>query len=758
MPTGIERPVSTRFAPMLFSAVLTLAAGCGSSTESTSTAGPSGGAGSTGATSNGGNGGSRSSTASSTSSASAGASASATGGASAGATTSPSGGTSSSSASKTGGTSSSKGGSSTSSVASSGGTSSGGTSNGGTTSGGSGGTKTDTGTTGGTTSGPGGSGGTSTSKTGGTPALTGHYQMEDIDRGVVAVKVSGGVYVGWRMFGYEYNPTTPTSVSYNLYRDGTKVASVTDSTNTLDDAGSADSVYTVTAVVNGSEGAQSPKAKVWGQNYIKIPLTPPGADYEANDASPGDLDGDGQYDLVLKWQPGNAQDNSKAGVTSNTYLDGLKLDGTRLWRIDLGPNIRSGAHYTQHAVYDFDGDGKAEVVVKTAPGTKDGKGAYLKTGPAANDDDSKKYANADGYILSGPEYLTVFDGATGAELATVEYPILRGTTIKATWGDDYGNRLDRYNAGAGFVKDGGGKTASGLPSIIEQRGYYTRLTASAYTWRDGKLEKNWVFDSDNGNTKVEGQGNHSAMVADVDGDGAQEFITGSTTINSNGTLRCTTGLGHGDALHVSEFIPGKGISVFMPHEDDGGYDLHDAGTCATIAKVAGSDDNGRGVADDISPSNPGAEFWSSAFSNLFSASSGASVGSKPGPTNFLIYWDADESRELLDGATITKFGGTSLLTASGCSGNNGTKNTPTLTADLLGDWREELVVRETNNQALRVYTTTDVTKRRIYTLMHDPTYRMQVSFEQASYNQPPHPGFHIGSGMKDPPKPDIFVK
>jgi len=459
----------------------------------------------------------------------------------------------------------------------------------------------------------------------------------------------------------------------------------------------------------------------------------------------------------LKWQPADAKDNSQSGVTSNTYLDGLKLNGTRLWRIDLGPNIRSGAHYTQHVVYDFDGDGKAEVAVKTAPGTKDGKGAYLHTGPAANDDDSKKYANSDGYILSGPEYLTVFSGPTGEELATVDYPVPRGTV--SSWGDSYGNRVDRFNAGAGFVKDGGGKTASGLPSILAQRGYYTRMTVAAYTFRAGKLEKNWIFDSNgSGNSKAAGQGNHSAMVADVDGDGAQEFITGATTINSDGTLRCVTGLGHGDALHVSEFIPGKGFSVFMPHEEDGGYDLHDASTCTIIAKAVGTDDNGRGVAADISPSNPGGEFWTAAYDQLFSATTGAAIGNKPKPTNFLIFWDADESRELLDGATISKYGGSTLLDGAGCAGNNGTKNTPTLTADLLGDWREELVVRETSNQALRIYTTTDVTKRRLYTLMHDPTYRMQVTFEQSSYNQPPHTGFHIGSGMKDPPKPDIFVK
>jgi rhamnogalacturonan endolyase len=592
---------------------------------------------------------------------------------------------------------------------------------------------------------------------GGTPTLTGHYQMEDLDRGVVAVKVSGGVYVGWRMLGYEYDKAQPANVSYNVYRGTSKIASVTDSTNYLDPSGTASSTYAVSAVIGGTEGAQSAQAPVWAQNYLRIPLTPPGASYEANDGSPGDLDGDGQYEIVLKWIPSNAQDNSKSGTTDNTYLDGLRLDGKRMWRIDLGPNIRSGAHYTQHIVYDFDGDGKAEIAVKTAPGTKDSKGAYLHTGPAASDDDSKIYRNSDGYVLSGPEYLTVFSGATGEELATISYPVPRGTV--SDWGDSYGNRLDRYNGGFAFVSDSG-KTATGRPSIITQRGYYTRLTMTALNWRDGALTKVWTFDSDaSGNGKAAGQGDHSAMAADTNGDGAQEIITGSTTIGSDGTLRCATGNGHGDALHVGELLVGKGISVFTVLEDKGGYDVHNANTCAFYVNVTGGDDNGRGVADDIEPNNPGAEMWSSTGSGLASCTDGKSVSSsKPSSTNFLIYWDADESRELLDGAKIAKYGGSTLLSPAECAGNNGTKNTPTLTADLLGDWREELVVRESDSTGLRIYTTTDVTKRRIYTLMHDPTYRAQVSFEQSSYNQPPHTGFHIGAGMADPPKPDIFVK
>jgi hypothetical protein len=597
--------------------------------------------------------------------------------------------------------------------------------------------------------------------------------MEDLDRGVVAVKVSGGVYVGWRMFGYEYDKDKPSNVAYNVYRGTSKLATVTDSTNYLDASGTSSSTYAVSAVIGGAEGAQSDPAKVWSENYLRIPLSPPGTGYEANDGSPGDLDGDGQYEIVLKWQPGNAQDNSKAGTTANTYLDGLKLDGTRLWRIDLGKNIRSGAHYTQHVVYDLDGDGKAEVVVKTAPGTKDGKGASLHTGPAANDDDSKAYANSDGYILSGPEYLTVFSGQAGEELATVNFEIGRGTV--SSWGDSYGNRVDRFLSSAGFVRDGGaGKSASGRPSILMARGYYTRETITAWNWRDGALTKAWTSDSGSSTsatTSAYGQGAHWMGMADVDGDGAQEVIYGAAIINSDGTFRCSTGFGHGDALHIGDLVPSrKGLEVFMVHESapNPRSEVHDASTCAVVwqgpalkteAQTGGdAEDNGRGVCDDISSTNPGAECWSAIDTSLMSAADGSNVGSEPSPTNFLIYWDADESREIEDGTSITKFGGGTLLSASGCGSNNGTKSTPTLTADLLGDWREELVLREADNTGLRVYTTTAVTPRRIYTLMHDPQYRMQVSSEQAAYNQPPHPGFHLGSGMAEPPKPDIHVK
>jgi hypothetical protein len=577
--------------------------------------------------------------------------------------------------------------------------------------------------------------------------------MEKLDRGVVAVAVAGGVYVGWRMFGYEYD-STASNVSYNVYRDSTLVQNVTDSTNYLDTSGTASSSYSVTAVVKGVEGAQSPAAKPWAQNYLSIPLTPPPRDltgntYQANDGSPGDLDGDGQYDIVLKWDP---QDRGEEVifVGTNVVLDGYTLAGKPLWRIDLGPNSRGGAHYTPIVVYDLDGDGRAEVAVKTVPGTKDGTGTYLHTGPAANDDDSAVYLNASGYIVTGPEYMTVFDGATGKELATIDYPVPRGDV--SAWGDTYGNRADRFNGGFAFVKDGG--VATGLPSIITGRGYYARTTVSALTFRNGVLATNWIYDSVT--SFPNGGGDHSEMAADTDGDGGQEIITGPLTIDSTGNLKCTSGKGHGDAMDVGELVPGKGISVFSVHEGLGGMDAHDGATCKSYFAIAGAEVT-RGRAEYVGPGDDNGASCSGAGMNSVVCADGITSAPNAG-NNFVIYWDADEWRELLNGTSITKAGGGTLLSASGCSGNNGTKQTPVLTADLLGDWREESIWREMTDAALRVYTTTDVTKRRIYTLMHDPTYRAQVSFEQSGYNQPPHTGFRISPNMADPPKPDIYLR
>jgi hypothetical protein len=614
---------------------------------------------------------------------------------------------------------------------------------------------------------------------GGPPARTnGHYHMENLDRGLVAVSMPNGVYLGWRMFGYEYDDQQPDRIAYAVYRGDELLATVLDSTNYLDSSvgpdpqASLNVQYSVAAIIDGETQELSRVVTPWPQDYLRIPLVVPPAGvtpatcptpnehytYSASDASVGDLDGDGRYEIVLKWDPSNARDNSQGGCTGDVFLDAYNLDGQQLWRIDLGPNIRAGAHYTQHLVYDFDGDGKAEVVVKTAPGTIDGTGTNLQTGAAAPDDQTVVYRNPSGYILTGPEYLTVFDGVSGAELATVSFQPARGAV--ADWGDTYGNRVDNLLSTAAFVRSQADGTASGRPSIIMGRGFYARTAISAWNWRDGALTLLWTADSRLG-TAYSGQGAHSWAVADVDGDGTQEIITGSSTINGDGTRRCSTNLGYGLGLHVADLIPGRsGLEVFVPHMNGAtAYDEHDANTCAVIVAGPTVSSTSRGVADDIYDGNDGGEMWTNNSGSLISATTGKSVGSLPSSDNFVIWWDADEARELEDQTSITKYGGaTPLLTCIDCASNNSTKATPALSADLLGDWREEIIWREKDNSALRLYTTTDVTTRRIYTLMHDPQYRMQVSSEQAGFNQPPHPSFHIGHNMLMPPKPDIFVR
>ena len=597
-----------------------------------------------------------------------------------------------------------------------------------------------------------------------------YRQMESLNRGLVAVKVENGVYIGWRLFG-----TDPEEITFNVYRDDQKVnhTPIKTSTNFLDSNGTSDSSYYIRALLDGVELAPSEKATVWDTNYLTVPLnkpeggiSPDGVEYtyHANDASVGDVDGDGEYEIILKWDPSNSHDNAHKGYTGNVYLDAYKLNGTHLWRIDLGRNIRAGAHYTQFLVYDFDGDGKAEIACKTADGTVDGQGKIIG-------DANADFRNSEGFILEGPEYLTIFEGPTGKELVTTDYDPPRGKG--SDWGDDEGNRVDRFLACVAYL-DGV------KPSLVMCRGYYTRAVLVAYNWRDGELTKVWKFDSlKPGNEGYSGQGNHSVSVADVDEDGKDEIIYGSCVIDHNGQGLYTTGLGHGDAIHVGNLIPSRpGLEIFQVHEfpQENGTEIHDAKTGEILWGIPSVEDVGRGMVADIDPRYEGVEVWSSTHwktggAGLYNSSGEKISETNPQSFNFAIWWDGDLLRELLDheydeetGIGVGKIDKwdykngklVNILTADGTRSNNGTKGNPCLQADIFGDWREEVIWRTDDSTALRIYTTTDITDHRIYTLMHDPTYRLGIAWQNVAYNQPPHPGFFLGHNMEKPPAPKIY--
>ncbi|TXK32794.1 T9SS type A sorting domain-containing protein [Pontibacter qinzhouensis] len=569
--------------------------------------------------------------------------------------------------------------------------------------------------------------------------------MENLNRGVVAVRTDQeSVFVSWRMLG-----TDPGNVAFNVYRGETKLNAepLTTSTNFVDKT-TENGTYHVRAVKKGEEQAPSEAVTAWAGEYMNVPLQRPEGGtvngssytYSPNDISVGDLDGDGEYELIVKWEPSNSKDNSQSGHTGKVFLDAYKMNGTHLWRIDLGWNIRAGAHYTQFLVYDFDSDGKAEVVCKTADGTIDGQGTVI--GNAAAD-----HRNSNGYILAGPEFLTVFNGETGAAMATTDYLPGRGSV--SAWGDNYGNRVDRFLAGVGYF-DGE------KPSILMTRGYYTRTVLVAWDWRGGELTQRWTFDSNTpGNSAYAGQGNHSLSIADVDGDGKDEVIFGAMTIDDDGTGLYSTGHGHGDAAHVSDLDPDRpGLEVYSIHETPAtpGASMWDARTGEILWKTANAD-VGRGVAADISAEHRGAEAWG--FGGIRNAKGEVISTSNPPSNNFAIWWDGDLLRELLNNNRIDKYGVGQLLTATGAASNNGTKATPNLQADLFGDWREEFILRDESNTSLRIYTTTIPTQHRLYTHMHNPQYRVAIAWQNVGYNQPPHVSYFLGDGMNLPPQPEI---
>jgi len=620
-------------------------------------------------------------------------------------------------------------------------------------------------------------------------------QFEKLDRGLVALNQGKGkgVFLSWRLLGSEAR-----SLGFNVYRqvgnaspEKLNAQPLTAGTNFLDPFGNLDlaTSYYVRPVDPTGEGeACKPFAFASlapQRDYLAIPLQTP-AGYTAGDASPADLDGDGDYEIVIH-MTGRSRDNSQSGFTDEPILHAYKLDGQLLWSIHLGKNIREGAHYTQFMVYDLDGDGKAELVCKTADGTVDGLGkvigdpnadhrqiptdATAETGrPTRTNENPRQNAQRNragdqrfGYVLKGPEYLTVFNGLTGAAMATVDYvpqrhPDTHSPTpdqMNAIWGDNYGNRIDRFLACVAYL-DGQ------RPSFVMCRGYYTRSVLAAWDWRDGKLTQRWVFDSDKlGLDAIEnpwrGQGNHSVAVGDVDGDGKDEIVYGSMVIDDNGTGLYSTRLGHGDAQHMSDLDPSRpGLEIWSIHEkplaNRAGVELRNAKTGEVYFAAAHGQDIGRGMAADIDPRHPGYEMWGGTR-NLFNAK-GEDIGPRPTSQNMAIWWDGDLLRELLDGVNIAKwdYEASRQVTlfdgrAAGVASNNGTKSNPCLAADILGDWREELIARTSDSQELRIYTTTVPTTYRLPTLMHDRQYRLSVAWQNVGYNQPPHPSYFLGHGM-----------
>jgi rhamnogalacturonan endolyase len=647
--------------------------------------------------------------------------------------------------------------------------------------------------------------------------------LEKLDRGLVAVHQSDGrVFLSWRLLASDADGT-----AFNVYRETAaptggpvdpgrfaarpdapaatvklNAEPLTAGTWFIDGNARLDrqTNYSVAAVVGGLEQPRSApfrfQAGASALPYHSIPLQTP-AGYTPNDASVGDLDGDGQYEIVLH-QAGVGKDNSQPGTTDAPMLQAYRLDGTLLWTINLGTNIREGAHYTQFLVYDFDGDGRAEVVCKTADGTVDGVGKVIGDAkanwltpesageePGSVTGPRREGTSLSGFILKGPEYLTVFEGLTGKALDTVPYlprrhPDTDNPTpaqMKETWGDDHGNRIDRFLAGVAYL-DGE------RPSIVMARGYYTRAVLAAWDFRADrkgkrKLKSRWVFDSDSSeaNKAYRGQGNHQLSVADVDGDGRDEIIYGAAVIDDNGQGLYSTGWGHGDALHVSDLDPANpGLEIFDIQErfDAQGMSLRDARTgkpLFTIPSVKADESGGdkgegpgRGVAFNIDPRFPGAEAWAAGagMSGLYDVHGKKFYEGRPAglSTNFAVWWDGDLLRELLDQNRIDKWNWQTqsfdtLLICHACSSNNGTKATPALSADLWGDWREEVIWRTRDNRELRIYTSTIPTPHRMTTLMQDAQYRLAIAWQNVAYNQPPHPSFYLDESAPLPKRPEI---
>lgn len=585
---------------------------------------------------------------------------------------------------------------------------------------------------------------------------------DKLDRGLVAVKTTKGVYCSWRIQADEYY-----DVKYNLYRDGTKVnAEPLDVSNFTDTSGSESSQYTVKAVLNGVEQQASKAATVFKSNYKEIKIKHDAslkATYEPNDACCADVDGDGEVEILMKFNnkeegeqlyPKNGPTINGVATKEYSMLACLKQDGTVLWWVNCGPNMGDFQNNEQNIVgYDWDMDGKAEVVMRLeegstvhmADGTTYTIGANGKNGSSwTNYREPKGSGSVEWFTHYGKEFLWYCEGATGKPYQCIEFPLKRledgETDLKAAWGDGYGHRSSKYFFGAPYLD---GKH----PSIFLGRGIYTRHKFIAYDVdpKTHDLKVRWKWTNNQPGSPWYGQGYHNYIVADVDWDGRDEIVWGSMVIDDNGMGLSTTGLGHGDAQHIGDFNPYiHGQEMFACNEDNPSNNYRDATTSKIYYRKTDTNDDGRCLAGNFYNDFPGA-VGHSAHDTPISTVTNEHVSTNTNglSMNFRIYWDGDLLEECFNNTEVTKPGVGTIATFLGAYSNNGTKATPCYQGDIFGDWREEVIERTADNN-IRIYTTNEPTKWRNYSLWYDHQYRNGMVWQPCGYNQPPHVSYFLG--------------
>lgn len=579
-----------------------------------------------------------------------------------------------------------------------------------------------------------------------------------LNRGLMSLSLTGAKMGTGNLVSWRHREADGYGVKYKLYRGDeaaqTEVLNedlyIIDRTNYEDKTGTVDHFYRLETYDKTGKLIDSEVSRqTWANQTYRIPLQTPasrgGASYTPNDASYCDMDGDGEYEIILKWSPSNEKDAASSGATSPIYLDCIKMDGTLLWRIDAGPNFFTSAHTMQFIAWDFDGDGYGELMMKTAPGTIDGEGNYVLLG---DDDPFENLLSGRGKQDHGSEYITVFDGLTGGELATIPYHTDYATGL-AVWGDSNQNRSERYLAGLAYLD---GPDAN--PSPIFSRGYYSGAFVGAYDWDGKTLKERWVSRNTTKGQGLWGEGAHWVAMGDCDGDGKHEIVFGSAALDHDGSLLYRTGLGHGDALHLGDFLPEReGLEVFMVHEEKPyGYDLRDAATGERLLYKTAGGDTGRGIAAHFDANYPHSQFSHSAEPGMHDCVTGDLYveGWNPGGGGMMnnrIYWTGDLYDEHYDKSVIAKWNGAgwdrvqvNKTNYTVGTLNNYTKYNPCVLGDFLGDWREEIILWEgtAGSHKLVINATSYPTEYRIPHLMDDLNYRVQVVNQNCCYNQPPH--------------------